>query len=705
MVTESNSKPGNLLLAFIRSEISWLLGLALLFHLLAQVHWDKTWKDFPYDAVLRWYVPLVFILAAAYAGLARLPEIWITYKLRIHPRTFIELLGGYLAVAFIRNLYPVNYVDDAGFILRYFDNFAEGCFFCFNVEDGPVFGLSSFGYGIIGGAISWTGILSSTATMNLLTYAGTFFTAFLIFRILREVLKSPGLVALAWVLVMTSNRSMAIIYNSGMEAPVHFSIVLAAILFFLQRRERLMWLFMAFAAISKLDAVPLVVTLAAFWAVENREDLLRFDWHKQRYREAFLYGLVPVLLWILFAWIVFGSPMPQSAYAKLHYMPHAKGSWFPFLEGFVENGFHSLFFAGACVLFLLQVGWVAAKREGGRSLVFGTAFLGTMLLYYLYNPGERMQWYYVLPEGLMLMTLAAGLQWLGDRMPGQGRLVVAGLVVGAAGMFTWTNLWGEMMWADTFRSVVEGERKAIGKYLETKVPEGDTLHASHGLIGWPIDGYVLDETGLNFKKDTTSKHRNEAFWARYRSNWVAMHGHNWEVDKLNAYPYALDTSFFEICTYGLPAWRIFKRTPTIDESSGTYFINANVDVIGDQMEVFPEPGGFCHVKANAFTFVRQNYNKREEKITLALIRHDADYEVHIRDVFPGDTTLWEKTVTVKHRFEPGTTRLMPLTIPLIRRNVPANLPAGPRYIILTFTNSFGKVGLYDPAISILRRDP
>lgn len=691
--------------SFLRSEIPWLLGLAVVFHLLAQVHWDKTWKDFPYDPVLRWYLPLAFILAAVYSGIAALPEIRFSYRIRIHPRTLVELGGGYLAVAFLSNFLPMNYVDDAGFILRYFDHFAEGCFFCFNVEDGPVFGLSSFAYGLLGGALTWTGLLSSTAAMNLLAYTGTFFTGFLLFRILREVVRSPGLVAMLWVLSMTVNRSMAIIFNSGMEAPVHFSIVLAAILFFLQKRERLMWLFLAFSVISKLDAVPLALVVSLFWAVENRKDLLRFDWHKQRYREAFLYGIVPVMIWIVFAWVVFGSPMPQSAYAKLHYMPHAKGSWFPFVLGFVENGFHSPFFAGVLTLFLVQVGWVAARREGGRNLVFGTAFLGSMLLYYLYNPGERMLWYYVMPEGLMFLALGCGLQWLGDRIPGHGRLVVAGLVVGAAGLFTWTNLWGELKWADTFRSVVEGERLDIGRYLASKVPEGDTLHASHGLIGWPIQGYVLDETGLNFKKDTTSRHRNEAFWQRYRPNYIAMHGYSWEVEKLNAQPYTLDTSFFEITTYGNPAWRIFRRAGTMEESSGTYFFTPNVDIIGEEMEIFEEPGYFAHVKANAFSFIRPEYNNREAKLTFALIRHELDYQVRVRDVFPGDTCLWENTFTVTKRVEDGGSRLMPVTIPLIRHNVPPDLPPGPRYIILQFTNSYGKVGLYDPAISTLRRDP
>src|SRR6185312_14188080 len=46
------------------------------------------------------------------------------------------------------------------------------------------------------------------------------------------------------------------------------------------------------------------------------------------------------------------------------------------------------------------------KVVNPASSTLGVLFLGTMGLYYIYNPGERMAWYYALPEFLGLMSLA-----------------------------------------------------------------------------------------------------------------------------------------------------------------------------------------------------------------------------------------------------------------------------------------------------------
>lgn len=689
---------------WLPTEVPWLLGIAVLFYCLGGIDWNLKWEGFAYDPVLRLYVPIAFIAAAIYSLLDAIPAWKPTFRLQFRAVWVIEIALCIAAVLYVAYIDPILYVDDAGFILRYFDHFADGQFFTYNAGDGPVFGLSSFIYGLLGGLITWAGFLDSEGALNFLVYLGTFCTAFLYFRILRKVSSSAGIVVVAWVLLMTCSRSMALIYNSGMEAPIHFSIVLTAILFFLHKRDRLMWLFMALAVISKLDAVPLVSVMIVFWTIENWKDLIAFDWHKRRYHDALMYGLVPILVWIVFAWIVFGSPLPQSAYAKIHFHNHAKGSWFPFLETFVYNGYRTPFFAVTMVLFIAQVGYVAATRKGGRGLVFGFAFIATLLLYYFYNPGERMVWYYVLPEGLMLLQLVMSLQWFWGWIPGNGRLTAVWLTMGCAFLFISTNMWNEIEWTRSYKQAVEGERARIGDYIQQQVGPNDTLQSGHGLISRKAKGYVVDETGLNFRADTTSKHRNVALWERYRPHWIVMHGFSWEVDKLNNFSYALDTSFFEICRYGNPGWRIFKRTPTIEESEATYFVNLD-RLQGEELKVIDEPQHFLHVIAKAYTFLRKDYNIRESKLTMGVLRHEFPYKIHVSDVLQGDTTIWEHTYFVDSMATPNSPMIMPLTIPLLRKGIPATRIAGPRYIILRFENSYGPVQIYDPAVSILRRDP
>ncbi len=696
------------LFGWLPAEVPWLLGMGLLFHFLAQIHWDKTWEGFVYDPILRWWLPLVFFLAALYVGLGALPRPRLRHNFRFNFQWILELALPMAGVLYVKYIDPISYVDDAGFILRYLDHFAEGCFYCFNVEDGPVFGISSFVYGLMAGFLTWTHLLNPEGALNYLTYAGVFMTGFLFFKVLRQVIPSQGGVMVLWFLLMTCSHSMAFIYNSGMEAPVHFSLVLTALLFFLQRKERLMWLFLAISVISKLDAVPLVLVVGIFWLVENWGDLVQFDWYKKRYRDALLYGLVPVLVWIGFATIVFGGPLPQSAYAKVFFHGHAKGGWFPFIERFMESGYQSVFLAFSLILFLIHLGFVAARRSGSRQLVFGFAFLATLLLYYFYNPGERMLWYYVLPEGLMLLQLCVSLYWVWGWIPDRkwlvGAMIGLCLSAGFAFMFTWIHTLKAIDYQRSYQSTVEGERQRVGSYLGRVVQASDTLQSGHGLISRRVKGYVADETGLNFRLATTLEHKNTALWAQLHPKWIVMHGFNWEVNKLNEFPYKLDTSFYDVLTYGYPTWRIFKRVANMEESEGTYFLQYS-EILGPEMEVIPEPNSWMHLKAAAFSFVRQDYNPRESKISLGLLRHDYDYQVHVRDILPGDTVVWQHTYTVGCYEGLNNPRICPITIPLLRGAMPANLPKGPRYIVLEFENSYGRVAMYDPAISILRRDP
>jgi hypothetical protein len=695
---------GRRLWGWLPVEVLWLLGFGVFFYLLGRVHWAEKWEGFQYNPVIRRYLPATFLIAAGYVMLGTLRPFKILTLPKFRLTFLMEVLLGLLAVLYIKYLDPMLYVDDTGFILRYLDHFKEGCFYCYNPEDGPVFGISSFVYGLLAGAIRWTGILNSEGTIHYLTYLGTFTTAILFFRILRKLFKSDVLVIVFWLLIFTCNRSMLLIYNSGMEAPIHVSIVLAAVYFFLSRNDRMMWLFLAISVISKLDAVPLVLVVSLFWFLENRKALLPIAWDNRKYRHAILFGLLPVLLWIAFAEIVFGGPLPQSAYAKVFFHGHSGGSWFPFLDGLTFSNYRAPFFYTTFILFIAQVGYAAAKREGGRNLVLGFAFFATMLLYYLYNPAERMLWYYVLPEGLMMFQLCVSLHWFWGFLKGNGRLAGILLTVGTTFLFTWTQLFGEHKYFRSYEHVVEGERLIVGDYLAERVEEKQTILSGHGLLPRKVKGYVIDETGLNSKIVTNLKCDSKVVWDSLKPDWIVMHGYHWEVDDLNNFPYKLDTSFYDVATYSYPTWRVFKRTPTMEESAGNYFLHLDA-VSGDSLEQFEEPQQFLRVHAMNYTIARADYNPREWKITFALFKHEFPFSMTVRDVLAGDSVVWEQTYQVPGYVEGVTSRTFPITIPLLRQNIPTNRPIGPRKILLTFENSYGRVMMYDPMISILRKDP
>jgi len=79
------------------------------------------------------------------------------------------------------------------------------------------------------------------------------------------------------------------------------------------------------ALVSKLDAVPVICVLAAMRTLELH--IRRVDgraWLAEL-RRAALWAGIPVALFVLTTVIVFGSPLPQSAYAKYFFQPRPDG--------------------------------------------------------------------------------------------------------------------------------------------------------------------------------------------------------------------------------------------------------------------------------------------------------------------------------------------------------------------------------------------
>ncbi|HHG86350.1 MAG TPA: hypothetical protein ENJ82_16485, partial [Bacteroidetes bacterium] len=509
---------------------TWILGLlGIAFYLVARRPL-KEWlpNEFAYDIVLRFRVPIAFGVAALYAWSRHLKPLHLGPR-KLVPGWFAEIALSLAAVFYIIIYDPIIYVDDVGFILRYLDNFQEGCFYCFNMEDGPVFGISSFIYGLLAGGLNWLHIMSPETSINFLTYAGVFTTTFLLFRILRHIMTSQGAVFLMVLLILTCGKSVLFIFNSGMESPMHLSIVLAAFLFFLQKKDRWMWLFLALATISKLDVVPLVLVIGLFWLIENFGELRHISWRNPRYRHMILFGILPVLIWVGFALLVFGSPLPQSAYAKVYFHSHAKGTWFPFLDHFVKSNYRSPFLYTMLGLLLLQLIFALIRGKGGRQLVFGMSFIGTMTLYYFYNPGERMQWYYTLPETLMFTQLAISAYWLLSSLGKRWTTGLVGLVVGTTFLLSWTRQRIEVEVFRNYEYVVETERTRIGEYLGSVISPQDTLLAGHGLNARHCKGYVIDQTGLNSRLMTQFERKTDSVLKVLKPHWIVMHGWKWET--------------------------------------------------------------------------------------------------------------------------------------------------------------------------------
>jgi len=420
------------------------------------------------------------------------------------------------AAALIFKVYPGEFFDDAGFVMRYMENFKEGFFYAYNSTDGPVFGISSAFQGLVNGAICATGMWLPEQALRRTAFIGLVVLIYFLIRIIRGNTKS-NIEFLIWTgIILVSSKFFLNVMKAGLESPMHIAVVTGAFWAYYEKRTRLMWFLLALAAISKLDAVPLVVITGLFWLIENRNEWWPLRLNSKAIRDILTFAVVPVVTWIAAATYFFGSPLPQSAYAKIHYHFHPDDYWFPFFVRYAKDDFYLpvLWITLISSLIMLVFAYVRRHQESlGNTLRYllpGASFIGTMILYYFYNP-------------------------------------------------LFPDVYGGKWWLDEYLSTVEYERATIGRYIEQRVSEQDTVMVWHGLPGRYTKGYVLDMSGLNSKLVTKYERNSARILKEFRPNYTVNHQFYDYTEVVKHPPYSLDTMFYDITAYGHPSWQIYKR--------------------------------------------------------------------------------------------------------------------------------------------------
>jgi hypothetical protein len=471
-----------------------------------------------------------------------------------------HLLLAVLAALAVYLSFPNIFVDDTGFVVRYMNMARQGCFYCYNLSDGPVFGISSFVYGVLTCAMAMLLPFSNEAIiigLNAVALVGLFY---LLLRILRMYLKDEFLVISGAALAVMSSTRFLFSSTAGLETNVHLAIVFAAILFFLRDRHKWMWLFFGSAVVSKLDVVPLVVLLSLIHLFEHRAQYFGAEWLRP-WRVAVLFAGIPLLLFVAVSFILFDGPLPQSAYAKLYHHSHPSEHWFPFLELMMDKGARrSMFFFSFGIALIHAV--VALKRGVFRLREFALllGFAATLVLYYIYNPVERMTWYYAMPELLLYMQLVVSMGALA-RSASQTerlRLAVHSLLFAALSIAAVPLTLGEKDWMDRYKATVESERSEIGRFI-AQLPTGDTLVSAHGHFGAYFDGYVLDLSGLNSKLATDFKRNTDSILGTFRPRYFIHHASAGNANDAHTNGYHPVKEWTAIEEYGYPKWVLYER--------------------------------------------------------------------------------------------------------------------------------------------------
>lgn len=233
------------------------------------------------------------------------------FTIKLPPRALILITLVILALA-ARLIPGPRTIDDAYITFRYARNILAGEGFVFNPGQ-RVMGTTTELYTLLMSAI---GALAGGAqadfpwialVVNALVDAGT---ALLLWRIgRRSGFELAGAAAgLAWGIAPYS-VTFAI---GGLETSLYVFLLTLAVWAYLSRRGWLTALAAALSLLTRPDAVILLGPLAVDWLIRG----FRRAEDRVRLHEILIVAL-PVLAWLIFATLYFGSPVPHSIQAKL----------------------------------------------------------------------------------------------------------------------------------------------------------------------------------------------------------------------------------------------------------------------------------------------------------------------------------------------------------------------------------------------------
>lgn len=539
--------------AYIRWSLNFLVIIAIV--VISFIHGDKAkpwvWQPYLIFALANWlFADVVFSLTTPFIGFR-------SKKIALQP--FLDLIYATI-LASIVFYYSSRYLfDDAGFVLRYVENFKQGYFYRYNPGDPPVFGLSGFIYGCICFAFSIFGI-PSTACLKLANLVGSIAYLFLLLQICRHLIKDKRIIWLSFILLALGLDAVVLMFASGLELPVHIAIVLATILFFLKGKHRLFLVFSALSIISKLDAAPLIAVLMLLYVWEQ----VILTKSPKNFIRILLFAGIPLAFWIVCSNLLFGSPLPQSAFAKYHFHPNPDKHSFPFFYYFSQHPIRKIaiwLFSGLAMLHLIEIIYFR-KLKNLKNFIFGWMFLAILVLYYYYNPNERMIWYYSLPYFLLMAQVLFSLVYWLSKGPANRWPLVTAVPLLFCFMPVLKNMNDSLTYHNFYTERVERERIMIGAYLSDHSTPSDTLMSSHGLVSWEFKGYVMDLSGLNSKLVTNYKRNVDSLIRDYKPHYIINHAWPTELNTYGKFGFCIDTIFADITLLDYPFWAIMKRAPS-----------------------------------------------------------------------------------------------------------------------------------------------
>lgn len=192
-------------------------------------------------------------------------------------------------------------VDDAYITYRYAENIADGKGFVYNLNN-HILSTSTPLYAIILGFFSLF-FENTSLTSHIIGITALIFTCILIFLIFKEQNKSiVGLISIFFISI-----DPFIYLTYGMETLFYISLIVVSFFFYLTKKYNLTAIALALSCITRLDGFILAVIILGHYFLEKRKIPVK----------PILLFLIFYTPWFLFSIIYFGSPIPQTFFAKI----------------------------------------------------------------------------------------------------------------------------------------------------------------------------------------------------------------------------------------------------------------------------------------------------------------------------------------------------------------------------------------------------
>jgi len=347
----------------------------------------------------------------------------------------------------------------------------------------------------------------------LLGAAGTALGGILLWDIARSM-KTPWA---GWAGLFLYPSSSLMLSTLGSEMPLYVALCLASLAAYARRRYGPAALCAALAVLARPDGMLAAAVLALHYAgtrARNREPGTPFWRPVVSPLLAFL-GIL--MLWGLFAWNYFGSPLPVTLAAKLRQGDMAISR--PFAAGFMDlvrdqTAWNDRLGAGLAILGLVFLLW----RARGWSPLVGWTIL-YFVVYYLSGVSEYF-WYYAPLVPAFAALVGLGMEALARMARADGRLRKWMAAAVAMGLVSLTAAQAVRSWSI---SRIPDPRcriyRAAGEWLASHVPARASVGMLEiGMIGYYARRPVVDFAGLiqpelNRRIQSRSTYQDIALWA------------------------------------------------------------------------------------------------------------------------------------------------------------------------------------------------